>query len=175
MALPSDIPTLHAFSTGNYTRVDNIFCSASLLGAYIRCDTEPSLRPPRTDHFPVIQILDLTVPKHSPPPTCAYRKTDWDDYRERLQACLMLLPCPTVYDTVEAMEVGIRNLEEAVCTTTEEVVPLSKPYPQLKRWFTPELKRQKQECAKLQRITYRHRFKPEHPAHNMARAAEKKY
>jgi hypothetical protein len=73
------------------------------------------------------------------------------------------------------MEEGVRKLEEAVRATTEEAVPLSKPYPQSKRWFTPELKRQKQECAKLQRIAYRHRFKPEHPAHDAARTAEKKY
>jgi endonuclease/exonuclease/phosphatase family metal-dependent hydrolase len=175
MVLPKDIPTLRALSTGNLTRVDNVFCSPSLLGAYIKCDTDPGSRPPRTDHFPVIQVLDLAVVKHKPQPTRVYRKTDWEWYRESLQERLQLLPRPAVYDTVEDLEEGVRNLEEAVRATTEEVVPLSKPYPQSKRWFTPELKRLKQESAKLQRNAYHQRFKPEHPVHDMAKAAEKTY
>ncbi|KAJ7797180.1 hypothetical protein B0H14DRAFT_3548684 [Mycena olivaceomarginata] len=83
MALPRDIPTLRAFPTGNHTQVDNVFCSPSLLNAYVKCDTEPGLHPPRIDHYPVIQVLDLDIPKHKPLPTHAYRKTDWDEYRVR--------------------------------------------------------------------------------------------
>lgn len=129
MALPKDIPTLRTLSMGNLTRVDNVFCSASLLSTYIKCDTEPSLRPPCTDHFPVMQILDLTVTKCKPPPTHVYQKTDWDDYRDTLQARLTRLPRPAAYNTVEALEQGVRNLEEAVRAITEDIVPLSKPHP----------------------------------------------
>ncbi|KAJ7334321.1 hypothetical protein DFH08DRAFT_643839, partial [Mycena albidolilacea] len=175
MALPRDIPTLKALSTGNLTCVDNIFCSLSLLTAYIKCDTEPGLRPPRTDHFPVIQVLDLAIAKRKPTPTYAYRKTNWEDYRTTLQARLALLPRPHSYDTAEDLEEGVRRLEQAVRETTDDVVSLSKPYPQSKRWFTLALKRLKQESAKLQRTAYRNQFKPDHPAHELARAAEGRY
>ncbi len=52
MPLPAFIPTLRAFSTGNYTRVDNVFCSDELLPAFIQCTVDHAAQPPRTDHFP---------------------------------------------------------------------------------------------------------------------------
>jgi endonuclease/exonuclease/phosphatase family metal-dependent hydrolase len=54
MALPRDIPTLRALRSKNFTRPDNVFCSASLLPAYTTGTTDPAKMPPKTDHFPVI-------------------------------------------------------------------------------------------------------------------------
>jgi hypothetical protein len=48
MALPRDIPTLRAFRTKNHTRLDNVFCSTSLLPLYITCTTDPEQMPPKT-------------------------------------------------------------------------------------------------------------------------------
>ena len=45
MTLAKDIPTLEASSTKNYTRVDNIFCSAELLDNFVSCNTYPQWRP----------------------------------------------------------------------------------------------------------------------------------
>jgi hypothetical protein len=104
-----------------------------------------------------------------------YRKTDWGEYREKLQARLQGMSCPDTYESADYLEKGVHDLEEAIRATTEEVVPLSKPSPQWKRWFTPELKTLRNESAKLQRTAYHHRFKLDHPVHEAARAAEKKY
>ena len=41
MALAKDIPMLEACTTKNYTRVDNIFCSAELHDRFTLCDTYP--------------------------------------------------------------------------------------------------------------------------------------
>ena len=60
MVLPKDTPTLKASSTGNYTRVDNVFCSENVLQAIISCDTNPSRRPLKADHYPIITIFDIS-------------------------------------------------------------------------------------------------------------------
>ena len=60
MALPKDIPTLEASSTKNYTRVDNVFCSAMLLNAFVTCNTDPQQRPQKTDHMPILSRLEIT-------------------------------------------------------------------------------------------------------------------
>ena len=47
MALPPCIPTLEALSTRNWTRPDNVWCSSHSTDLFIRCTTEPGLRPDR--------------------------------------------------------------------------------------------------------------------------------
>lgn len=68
MALPKDIPTLEALNTKNYTRPDNVFCSAELTGSFVSCNTNPSACPPRTDHLPIISVLDTELPASTPTP-----------------------------------------------------------------------------------------------------------
>ena len=50
MALPKDTPTLEACTTKNFTRVDNVFCTANMLDCVISCNTYPHWRPQKTDH-----------------------------------------------------------------------------------------------------------------------------
>ncbi|KDQ26830.1 hypothetical protein PLEOSDRAFT_1084565 [Pleurotus ostreatus PC15] len=57
MKLEKGVPTLQALNTKNHTRVDNIWCSEAMQGMVVRCDTEPEMRPPKTDHFPVVTEL----------------------------------------------------------------------------------------------------------------------
>jgi hypothetical protein len=51
MALPAFIPTLQSHSMGNYTRVDNVFCTEGVLNNIIKCNTNDETCPPKTDHF----------------------------------------------------------------------------------------------------------------------------
>ncbi len=62
MPLAAFILTLRAFSTGNYTHVDNVFCSDELLPAFIQCTVDHAAQPPRTDHFPIISTIDISPP-----------------------------------------------------------------------------------------------------------------
>ena len=61
MALPPSLPTLRASRTKNLTRPDNVFCSAELAASLRSCTTAPHLRPAKTDHFPVLTVLDLPL------------------------------------------------------------------------------------------------------------------
>ena len=50
MALPKNIPTLESMSMKNWTRPDNVFCSANMEAMLVSCMTDPQLRGPGTDH-----------------------------------------------------------------------------------------------------------------------------
>jgi hypothetical protein len=63
MLLPKGIPTLEHMVTKRYSRLDNVFASPGIQDMVIRCNTEPTLRPPPTNHFPVTTILALPQEK----------------------------------------------------------------------------------------------------------------
>jgi len=41
MVLPAGLPTLQTFRSGNFSRPDNVFCSANLLPTFVECDMKP--------------------------------------------------------------------------------------------------------------------------------------
>jgi hypothetical protein len=61
MMLPKGLPTLEVMSTKNWTRPDNVFCSANLVDKIIRCDTDPSRRGPGADHVPIVTTVELPI------------------------------------------------------------------------------------------------------------------
>ncbi|KAF9493433.1 hypothetical protein BDN71DRAFT_1432455 [Pleurotus eryngii] len=66
MRLAKGTLTLQATHTGNYTWVGNVWCTEELQGAVLKCNTEPSLRPPKTDHLPVIMEISIDMEKCNP-------------------------------------------------------------------------------------------------------------
>lgn len=78
MALPKNIPTLRANGTGNYTRLDNIFCSDEFLDFFIVCDVDSARRPVKTDHFPIHCIIDIVPTVNVFSPRRMFRNTDWE-------------------------------------------------------------------------------------------------
>ncbi|KAJ7136859.1 hypothetical protein C8R44DRAFT_541816, partial [Mycena epipterygia] len=160
---------LKAFGTGNYTRVDNVFCTADLLPLFTCCDTEPEQRPVRTDHMPIIQVLDVdaVVVFHVPQPL--YRKADWKLIRGEMQTALQALPCPERYTTVESVMTAIQGLEELVRRIILENVDMSSPLPYWKRWYNGDLDDMRGDSAHLERESYHWQHAPDHPSHEEAR------
>ena len=70
MALPPFTPTLtlRTHSTGNHMRVNNFFCSKDLLNTVTKCDTNDATCPIKTDHYPIVTVLDVHTPKVNHPP-----------------------------------------------------------------------------------------------------------
>ncbi len=64
MALPAYVPTLRAFSTRNYTCVDNMFCSDELISSFVKCIVDHAAQPPRTDHFPIVSVINISPPRN---------------------------------------------------------------------------------------------------------------
>ena len=88
MALPANIPTLQALSTGNWTHPDNVWCSNHTTDLFIQCNTNPGLRGPNTDHLPILSTLDLPTTRNIPKPTCNFRATDWNKFSDHLAETL---------------------------------------------------------------------------------------
>ncbi|KAJ7689132.1 hypothetical protein B0H17DRAFT_849515, partial [Mycena rosella] len=168
MPLPCDIPMLKVFGTGNFTCPDNIFCSPSLLPTYIRCDTEPSLQPVKTDHFPIIQVLDIetVVIDHVPRPL--FCTTDWGEFRKALMEELSALERPERYETVEQVETAIQRVEDTIQHVISTHVKMSKPSLYWRRWYTSLLDELHKESARLNHEAYQHRCVPDHPVHGEA-------
>ena len=175
MALPKDIPTLEACATKNFTRVDNIFCSADLLDTFISCNTYPQLRPQKTDHMPVISVLELEpertilVDKHN------YKMTDWEEFRETLGGRLEELGDVGEITSLAQFHNKIAQLDDAIKVTVQEHVPLTRLSPYTKRWWNKGLSELKKGKEKLARKSYERRALNNDPVHEEFRQARNGY
>jgi hypothetical protein len=66
MPLPKGIPTLKHMVSKLYSRPDNVFCTDNLTERVVKCNTRPDKQPPKTDHFPIVTVLDLTTKTTAP-------------------------------------------------------------------------------------------------------------
>src|ERR1700754_1247239 len=94
MALPASIPTLKSFATGNYTRVDNVFCTQELHDSIICCDTIPGWQPIKTDHFPIITEIDVRPDIADARERRNWKMVDWEDLRKQLKERMVELGEP---------------------------------------------------------------------------------
>jgi hypothetical protein len=175
MALPKDIPTLRAFSTGNYTRLDNVFCTADLVNNIIICNTEPTRKPINTDHLPIITILDLEVLRLFMEPRLNYRGTDWEDFREKLRPKLETRRAPKTINSINEFNKILEHVSSALQKTIEEVVPRTKPCLFSKRWWNKNLSSMRRDFSRTEREAYKWKRHFWHPAHREAREKGKEY
>ena len=175
MALPKDIPTLEASSTKNYTRVDNVFCSATLLDTFITCDTDPQQRPQKTDHMPILSCLEIVPSRTDFEAKFNYKLTDWKEFCETLKVNLAALPEPEELTTIAQFNITLEHLDLAIKAATVKHVPKSKPSPYSKRWWSKELATMKKVKEKLARKSYERRAADGDPIHEMFRQSRNKY
>ena len=84
MALPKDLPTWVAWDDGNWTRPDNVFCSANTMDVLVQCTTVPGDKHARTDHVPIDTILDLPVELVLPSEFNNFHAVDWDAFSKQV-------------------------------------------------------------------------------------------
>ena len=139
MVLPKDIPMLEACSTKNFTRVDNVFCTANLIDCVISCNTYPHWRPQKTDHMLVISILDIEPEEAIQTTKFNYRSMDWEEFRRSLEINLEEMIVVKEITSEEDLYEHIAKLDSVIKATIKDLVPLSKLSPYAKRWWTKEL------------------------------------
>ena len=175
MALPPFIPTLRSRSTGNHTRVDNIFCTEDLIDAIIKCDMDDANHPVKTDHYLIITQLNIFAPKQAWKPRCNFRMTDWTEFVETLKENLTNIPPPVEINNIEEFDSRLKSLNEAVQNTVEKHVKLTKPSPYSKRWWTTELTKAKRKTCQLARKARQYRHNEHHPIHEEYRQQRNLY
>jgi len=174
MALPPGIPTLQALSTGNWTRPDNVWCTNHTIDLFTRCDTDPGLRGPNTDHLPILLTIDLPLTRNSLKPSRNFRITDWEAFADQLTELLSHSE-PRKLTSEREFRNAVDEINAALKTTMEEKVPINKPFPYTKRWWTHTLTNLRKKKGKSANESHRWRGIPDHPSHQDHRDATKVY
>ena len=60
----------------------------------VKCDVMPERQLGKTDHYPVVTILELMQERTSMQPLQNFRKTDWDTFNDFLEKELAVIPIP---------------------------------------------------------------------------------
>ncbi|KAJ3845297.1 hypothetical protein F5878DRAFT_498600, partial [Lentinula raphanica] len=155
MALPETVPTLRSFSTGNMTRVDNVFCTPRLLERVVRCRVHHGAQPMKTDHFPIETVFDLRTSIVDPRQRRNWRKADWEELKEELPAKLEQLGEPKEIKTVEEFWTTLRRLDSALEELIEAHIPYAKPSPHQRRWWNEDLAQMRKARNNLGNKSYR--------------------
>jgi len=93
MTLPKGIPTIKN-TQGNYTRPDNVFCSADIEDWVTQCTTSPGQMPLKADHFPIHTTIDFMMTRSKRPQNFNYRAVEWDAFLFELSKNLKIIPEP---------------------------------------------------------------------------------
>jgi Endonuclease-reverse transcriptase len=173
--LPKGIPTLQHMVTKRYSRPDNVFGSSAIEGFVTICDVSPSLRPPCTDHFPIVTTVSLPQSRINDRSSFNFREVDWDLFRKTLEQKLATLPPPEPIETAVQLTTVTDGLMKALVDTVEKCVKRSKPGPDSKRWWTKDLKKMRRKLNRLRAGSYKLRAIADHPVHREYKEASNKY
>ena len=168
MVLPKGIPTIKN-TQGNYTRPDNVFCSAGIEDWVTQCTTSPGQTPPKADHFPIHTTVDFTMSKSERPQSFNYRAVEWDAFLAELIKNLEAIPEPRWIDDEEQFRKALQDVSQAIHDTREKIVPRRKPSPHSKRWWTKDLDIARSQAKRAGEKVYMYRHHPAHPSHEEAR------
>ncbi|KAJ3740764.1 hypothetical protein DFH05DRAFT_1366420, partial [Lentinula detonsa] len=157
MALPEHLPTLCAHNSGNYTRVDNVFCSEDLMENITVCRTIPAKQPVLTDHIPIQTIIDTRALYADQRNRWNWSKTDWEKFKERMKEELEKIPHPRELNNTDEFYDALNNFDDIFIRLREELVPKAKPSPHQRRWWNTQLKEMKQRMNNLANKSYRKR------------------
>ena len=86
-ALPPGLPTLET-PNQNWTQPDNFWHTITPHNLIIACNTDPSCRPPKADHLPIITDLDLTITRAEAKERRNMRLVDYKKLNEKLSDIL---------------------------------------------------------------------------------------
>ena len=138
IALEPGVPTLEHFVSKKLHRADQVFCSHGLSSSFDRCEVLPHERPPKTDHFPIISIIDLSPSRTIEPPRRNFKLTDWDKFDTELKSKLANVILRDPADAAD-FDLMLEELSGAIESTIKTHVPFANPSPYSKRWWTKEL------------------------------------
>ncbi|PIL37604.1 hypothetical protein GSI_01298 [Ganoderma sinense ZZ0214-1] len=175
MSLPAGVPTLEVLSTRNLTRPDNVFCSADLSDLLMGCTTAPQLRPTKTDHFPILTTLDISLAPARPPRRRNFREVDWEGFERVLRAHLDAHPIAPNIHSIADFDAHLQRLNEAIAAAVEQEVPLTNPTPFSRRWWSKDLTSLRKQKQRAGRASFKHRHDHAHPAHEDYRRIRNQY
>ena len=167
MVLPRGVPTLEARHGGRWTRPDNIWRNADSASTILSCEVRDKLRPSNTDHLPIITTLDLSYYQPTTTSRFNFRTINWTEFEAALDDRIKGSPIlgNLAIQSTDELETAVDELFQTIQDITCERVPVIKPSPHLKRWWTKELTTKRKEKNRAHSEHFKWRGIPSHPAH----------
>ena len=100
---------------------------------------------------------------------------NWVAFREALVAQLVDIPSPAPLGSGDGFQMAVAGLTGALQATIQAAVPLTRPCPHSKRWWSRSLSDLKRKKNKLSSLSYRYRALEDHPAHEEHRQIQNAY
>ena len=76
----------------------------------IKCDTEDSAQPVKTDHYPIVTQIDIHAPRTAWKPRWNFRLTDWTELIKTLKDDLTSIPLPTEIASIQEFDNKLKTL-----------------------------------------------------------------
>jgi hypothetical protein len=175
MALPPNTPTHEHYVSKQQSRLDNVFCTEHTMNLFNICEVLLDDPKPGTDHFPIISTIDLPVRHQEMPRRPDFRTTDWEAFNANLSNRLANNPPPAPLACKEDFRRACASLTEAIQDVIHTTIPLKRPCPHTKRWWSTDLKKLWQTMRRLYRQAQRLLDFPDHPIHQEARSSRTRY
>jgi hypothetical protein len=175
LALPLGTPTHQHFVSKRLLQLDHVICSGNFLPNLLMCNAFPENQPPKTDHFPIVTIFDLTITRNVEEPKYNFRGTDWPEFHSGLKARVQKV---TLRDpqNIEDFEAMLDEVTNAILSNMKEFVPISRPSPYAKRWWSKELAQERTALRTLaKKAAHKRKTNPSHPVHEEFRRARNDY
>ncbi|KAF5367638.1 hypothetical protein D9615_010583 [Tricholomella constricta] len=165
LALP---PTIHTLQTAGdrWTRPDNVWRSHNPIDPIVSCNVDAGLRPPITDHLPIVTVIELPIARSSSPPSRDFHTVDWKTFSEALETTLNLRSPARHISSLEEFDAKVTLLTSIIQETiaADDLVPMKKPCPFSKRWWCPELDEFKRPRSHASNEMYKYRDIADHPS-----------
>lgn len=176
LALPPFLPTRKGWGPqANYTRCDQVFISTEALDSIITCKPNSETWPANTDHIPISTTLDLSPIHSNPPLRFNWRATDWAKLTPALKTELERIPAPSRIRSKEELQEKVEGLIRIFDQVRSDHVPITKPSPYQKRWWSKELQQERNRSRRLAKDAYKARLRPEDPVHEEFKRARNDY
>ena len=139
------------------------------------CTTTPHIHPPNANHLPIVVTVDLTIPRTDKPPTRDFRGIDFDDFNKALKTNLALLSPPSHILTKADFDSAVLSLTSTIQQTIGDLIPLWKPCPFIKPWWSSDLTALKKKKNRLSNAAHKVRHITDHPTHALHKQAIKEF
>ena len=103
----------------------------------------PQWQPQKTDHMPIIMVMEIETERAMQVEKHNFRMTDWVEFRKLLSAALSTYREVEELTSEEELLEQINELDSAIKAVIKEQVPAYKGSPYAKRWWTINLTKMK--------------------------------
>ena len=139
----------------------------------VSCDTDPDRRGPNTDHLPILMQFNMSLAQAEQMSSRNFHKVNWKAFNKTLDKALAKHAPPQLIATKEEFHLYACHLDKALKSMVESCVPMSRPHPHQKRWWTKDLTRLLEELKHMHKLAYKFCAIPSHKCYRLLKEKEK--